>query len=193
MNETEPYEDSLFPEVNIKFATFWNRLGAAFIDGIIILIFTFPVTYFNIVSWKIPFLFILTSGIAVIYKPYLEYRYGATLGKMAVGIQVLGHQFEKVSLNEEMRRVSFYLIPAILTQIMTMGFYFSANFNLISNYREYNRFIVSSNPAITWLNGIVFVLLFADCITFFLNDQNRALHDIYAGTYVIEKPKTNSH
>ena len=193
MNEKEPYEDFLFPEADIKFATFRSRLGAALIDGIILFLFTFPVTYLNIVSWKIPFLFIITSLIAIIYKPFLEYRYGATLGKMSLGIQVTGPQFEKVSLNEEMRRVSFYLIPGILTQIMTSGFYFSANLNSINSYQEYNRFIVSSNPAITWLNGIVFVLLFADCLTFFLNEQNRSLHDLYAGTYVIDRPKTNSH
>jgi uncharacterized RDD family membrane protein YckC len=40
---------------------------------------------------------------------------------------------------------------------------------------------------LVWLNIIVFVLLVADCITFLTNDQNRSLHDLYAGTYVIEK------
>ncbi len=55
----------------------------------------------------------------------MEYRYGATLGKMAVGIKVVGHQFQKVTLQEELRRVSFYLVPSIIQQILTLKFYFS--------------------------------------------------------------------
>jgi len=188
MNETKPDADSIFPEADIKFATFWSRFGASMIDGFIISFAVVPVTYFNVVSWKIPSVFIITSLIEIIYKPFLEYRYGATLGKMVLGLRVVGHSYERVTLNEELRRVSFYMIPSILQFILVLRIYFSHEFLSIKSYNQYSEYVVSANPATLWLGLIVFFLAAADCITFFLNDQRRALHDIYAGTYVIESP-----
>jgi uncharacterized RDD family membrane protein YckC len=187
MSETLTDNDPLFPEAEIKFATFWPRLGALLLDGVIIAVVTLPVTYLNISSWKIPSVYILTCIISFIYKPFMEYRYGATVGKMAAGLIVIGHDFEKVTLREELKRVSYYYLPSILIALMTVRSYFSENFVSISGYQEFQRYISSSNPAIPWVNGIVFVLTIADCISFFTNDQRRSLHDIYAGTYVIQK------
>jgi uncharacterized RDD family membrane protein YckC len=190
MPESTTDNDSFFPEADIKFAMFWPRFGALILDYVVVLLITVPVTYMNITRWKIPAVYFLTCLVSIPYKPFMEYRYGATLGKMAAGLQVVGHNFEKVTLGEEMRRVSFYLLPAVLTVLMESRNYFSQAFISISDFREFNRYIVSSNPAIAWLNVIVFVLMVADCITFFTNFQRRSLHDIYGGTYVIEKNPT---
>jgi uncharacterized RDD family membrane protein YckC len=187
MNEPMPDDEPLFPEADIVFAKFWTRFGAYLLDGLITIIIILPVTYFNVIQWKVPWIFILTSLITIVYKPFMEYKYGATLGKMAVGIQVVGNQFQKVTLKEVLRRVSFYLVPNIIQQILTLNVYFSNQLNSIRHYKDYSEFIVSTNPALYILNIIVIVLLVADTITFFSNDQNRSLHDIYAGTYVIEK------
>jgi uncharacterized RDD family membrane protein YckC len=117
----------------------------------------------------------------------MEYQYGATLGKMAVGIKVVGHHFQKVTLKEELRRVSFYIVPNIIQQILTLKFYFSNQLNSIQHYKDYNDFIITTNPALYILNIIVVGLLIVDTITFFSNGQNRSLHDLYAGTFVIVK------
>jgi uncharacterized RDD family membrane protein YckC len=187
MNDSEQDDGSLIPEADIQFASFGSRFGASLIDGLIISAVILPVTYFNVISWKIPYLFILTSLLEIVYKPFLEYRFGATLGKMAVGIQVLGYQFRNVSLDEEMKRVSFYMVPSIFQFLMTVHFYFSPVFKSTVNYNDFNQVIISSNPAMLLLGAIVFFLGVADCITFFMNGQRRALHDLYAGTYVVEK------
>ena len=187
MNETRPDDDPIFPEADIRYSTFWDRFGASLLDGFIMLACTMPLIYFNITVWKIPALYILVSLFTVLYKPFLEYRYGATWGKMIVGIQVVGHGFQKVTLQEELRRVSFYLVPSILQHVLTLVSYYSAAFLTSNDYKEFNNYVISTNPSILWLNGIVFVLLVADTITFFSTHPNRALHDIYAGTYVIEK------
>ncbi len=187
MNEPFPEDEPLFPDADIVFAKFWIRFGAFLADGLIIIIIILPVTYFNVIQWKIPWVFVLTSIITIAYKPFMEYQYGATLGKMAVGIQVVGNQFQKVTLTEELRRVSFYLVPSIIQQILTLKVYFSGQLDSIHHYKDYNDYIVSTNPALYILNIIVVALFVADTITFFSNDQNRSLHDIYAGTYVIEK------
>jgi uncharacterized RDD family membrane protein YckC len=187
MNEPFPDDEPLFPEAEIVFAKFWTRFAAYMTDGLITIIIILPVTYFNVVQWKIPWVFILTSLLTIVYKPFMEYQYGATLGKMAVGIKVVGHQFQKVTLKEELRRVSFYIVPNIIQQILTLKFYFSNQLNSIQHYKDYNDFIITTNPALYILNIIVIGLLVVDTITFFSNGQSRSLHDLYAGTYVIEK------
>ena len=191
MNEPFPDDEPLFPDADIVFAKFWIRFAAFLLDGLIIIIIILPVTYFNVIQWKIPWVFILTSIITITYKPFMEYQYSATLGKMAVGIQVVGNQFQKVTLKEELRRVSFYLVPSIIQQILTLNVYFSNQLDSIHQYKDYNDYIVSTNPALYILNIIVVVLFVVDTVTFFSNDQNRSLHDLYAGTYVIEKSFQN--
>src|SRR5205823_4178142 len=111
MNMNQPFPDNepLFPEADIVFAKFWTRFAAMLIDGIVVIAIVLPATYFNVIQWKAPWIYIITSLLTVVYKPFMEYEYGATLGKMAVGIQVVGHQFQKVTLKEELRRVSFYI------------------------------------------------------------------------------------
>jgi uncharacterized RDD family membrane protein YckC len=192
--ENMPQEDgSIFHEHEIIYARFGPRFGATLIDGILLMLIAVPLTYFNVTRWKMPALFALTSIISIIYKPYMEYKFSATLGKMAVGIQVLGYGYKKITLNEELRRVSFYLIPNIVSQIITISFYFSDKFRMIKDFKDYNDYITSANPALFWLNGIVIALFVADCFTFFTNPQKRALHDVYAGTYVVERINTNGH
>lgn len=187
MSEIQTDDEPLFPEAEIKFATFWPRLGALFLDTLIIGVIILPVTYFNLSGWKIPSIYILTTLISITYKPFMEYRFGATIGKMAAGLVVVGYNFGKLTLNEEMKRVSFYYLPSILIAIITVRNYFSPEFLTISGIRAFQNYVNSSNPAIPWINGIVSFFAIADCITFFSNDQRRSLHDIYAGTYVIQK------
>lgn len=187
MNEISPDENSIFPEVDIIYSTFWDRFGAFLLDGFIVAVVTLPLTYFNVTIWKIPWLFVLMGVFTVGYKPFLEYRYGATWGKMMVGLQVIGHDFGKITLKEELRRVSFYLVPAILEHLFTLVVYYSAAFRSINSYNDFNRYLISANPAVLWIDVIVFALILADTITFFVTRPNRSLHDMYAGTYVIER------
>ena len=99
MSEPFPENEPLFPEADIVFAKFWARFGAMLIDGLVVIAIVLPATYFNVIQWKSPWIYIVTSLLTIIYKPFMEYEYGATLGKMAVGIKVVGHQFQKVTLD----------------------------------------------------------------------------------------------
>ena len=187
MNEPFPDNEPLFPEADIVFAKFWIRFGAMLIRWIGYRNHHSSGNLFQCDSVENSVDLYSDFPLTIIYKPFMEYQYGATLGKMAVGIKVVGHQFQKVTLKEELRRVSFYIVPNIIQQVLTLKFYFSNQLNSIQHYKDYNDYIVSTNPALYILNIIVIVLLVVDTITFFSNDQNRSLHDLYAGTYVIEK------
>jgi uncharacterized RDD family membrane protein YckC len=187
MDESPKEENSLFPEADIKFASFGKRFGAALLDGLILVGIFLPITYFNVMTLKIPYIFIVTALVEIIYKPFMEYRFGATLGKMALGIEVVGPKFQRVSFNEEMKRVSFYIVPNFLQFILSVRVYFTSAFLSFKTFDEYNQFIVNTNPSTALLRNLVIFIGVADCITFFTNTQGRSLHDLYGGTYVIEK------
>ncbi len=187
MTEMLTDDEPIFPEVEIKFATFWPRLGATILDSLIIGFFVLPITYLNVTAWKIPWIYILTTLTSLFYKPFMEYRYGATIGKMAARLKVVGYNFERITLNEELKRVSFYYLPSILIAIMTVKSYFSSGFRDLPGFVEFQNYIGETNPAIPWVNLIVMGFAVADCVTFFTNYQRRSLHDMYAGTYVIQK------
>jgi len=189
VNRSAQGEETFFPEREIKFASFWSRFWAYFLDGLIIAAFFLPVTYFNVIQWKLPVIFMISASMTIAYKPFMEYRFSATFGKMALGIKVVGLNFERVTLKEVLSRVSFYIVPSILQQLYTLRIYFLPEFNSINSFIDYSKYASQSNAPIGWLEVLVFILFILDCITFFRNEQNRFLHDIYAGTYVIETDK----
>jgi len=186
-NEHQP-EESLFPETEFRMASFGQRLAASLIDGLLVTGVMFCLTYLNIKFWKSGIVFILYSMAAVAYKPWMEYRWGATVGKMALAIRVVGSGFRRVTIKEELRRVSFYLVPNILSVVLTLSTYFGGAIKSINSFTEYNRQIVAINPALQWLNVIVVFVAIADCFTLLFNEQNHSLHDLYAGTSVIIDP-----
>jgi len=191
MNYQNEHQESLFPKTEYRMASFGQRLAASMIDGMLVAGVMLCLTYLNIKFWKSGILFIMYSLVTIAYKPWMEYRWGATLGKMALAIRVVGSGFQRVTLKEELRRVSFYLVPNILSVVLTLSTYFGGAIMGISSFDEYNRQIVAINPALQWLNVIVVFIAIADCFTLLFNDQNHSLHDLYAGTSVIIDPVKN--
>src|SRR5690349_6236372 len=88
---------------SVVYAGFWIRLGALFMDGLVLS----PVLaagYFNLLQWKsIPLLIIFTF-IQIGYSPFFEYHYGATLGKMALRLKVVNSAYQKINSTEALMR-----------------------------------------------------------------------------------------
>ena len=189
MDSNPPYDQTIFPELETSFPGFWHRFGAAMIDGLITSAFALPLTYINVSVWKSPYIFVIVTLITACYKPFFEYRFAATIGKMALGICVVGDDFQKVGLKAELRRVSFYVIPAIIQMILTLPFYFMDDFQFITSYSEYGQ-LIATNKMVLWIDTIVIVLLILDCIFFYSDKRNRSLHDMYAKTYVVFKSRS---
>ena len=65
------------------YGTFWERLIAYLLDALIVSAVGMPIAYFNVTSWKSFAILIVATSIGIAYKPFMEYHYGATIGKMA--------------------------------------------------------------------------------------------------------------
>lgn len=105
----QDYTD-IFPERVISYATFWERFAAAFIDGLILMVvnfflsFLFGGTHFagEIVGVK----YNLTGSLVQMVAGWLYCAlqessvHQATLGKRAMGIKVTNMQGERVSFGQ---------------------------------------------------------------------------------------------
>ena len=161
-----------------KYRTFGWRVLALLVDSLVMLPLVLPLTLLNLepATWAFWFIGLGVSILSNAYNILMHWRFGQTLGKMAVGVKVVDFAGEgRITLNQAVLRD----LPNIAFQVMSSFAIFyllisradpqAEAYKLAETYPTYGLFIF------TMLN--VFV-----CIT---NVQNRALHDILAGTVAI--------
>lgn len=177
-------------ERQVTYGNFWPRLGALFLDGLIVGLPTFAVTYFNVVSWKSSAILILITVISTVYKPLMEYLYGATLGKMALNLRVVNLDFQKANLTEILFRNIFNIGSNVFTIISMLIIFNSVEFQAVTGYMEFNK-IVASQSGSTIIRGISAAIGLTEFICLITDKQKRALHDRIGKTYVIVKSSEN--
>jgi uncharacterized RDD family membrane protein YckC len=115
MND-EILDEELSPENQYKYAGFWIRFGAAIIDGLILL--PFSLLYLLILFGVNVFAISLFGAfMSMLYKPFMEIKYGATVGKMALGIKVIQTNGEQISTVDGFKR---FLLPWAYSSILSI-------------------------------------------------------------------------
>jgi uncharacterized RDD family membrane protein YckC len=170
----------------IKYGGFWPRLGALIIDGIILSPITFGVTYFNITQWKSAPLMLALTLLAIAYKPFMEFTYGATLGKMALGLKVTNLNFERADLGQVLLRNIFNIAPSLVTLVISFSMYNDPDFQDVSGYQEFLGFS-QGFVANQFVSGISSIIAIVELIMILSDDRRRSLHDRMAGTFVVQK------
>lgn len=173
-------------ERTVKYGGFWPRLGAMLIDGLILAPFTFGITYYNITSWKSPLLLVLLTLLTVAYKPFLEFTYGATLGKMSLKLKVVNLQYESATLGEILMRNIFHILPSLVTLYFTIDIYNDPEFADVTGFMQYSAFSqkFTSLQFISVGSGL---LLIVDAIVLLADKYKRSLHDKIGQTCVIDQ------
>lgn len=189
MGSMEEILDQPLIEANrdtVKYGGFWKRLAAMLIDGVILTPVTLGITYFNIINWKNPAIFIVVSLAGMAYKPVMECLYGATLGKMVLKLTVVNSDLEMAGVGTILLRNSLTLVPSILTLVMTLPVYFHADFGSVSGFMEYTTFTQGHTSAqlVSTLSGLIAIV---DGIVMMADNRSRSLHDKIADTLVIDR------
>ena len=169
---------------NNYYASFWNRVGATLVDGLIFI----PVVglnYYNMYYSKSIFLMLILSVVYIIYKIYMEGQYGATFGKMALKIKIIDQNRESINFEKSVMRNSLYIIGAILGVMVNYNLFTHPDFidattfldmGMIQQEIGYGFFEI--------LNGL-FGLVILISILFVLAENRQALHDRFANTFCI--------
>lgn len=84
---------------SIEYGSFWRRFFAQFIDGILLAILTWIIT-----STDNIYLYFMMLLIPHLYEIILIYLYGATLGKMILGLKVVSYTGNKLSIKQSIIR-----------------------------------------------------------------------------------------
>ena len=85
MKKKNMKNEQLIDKENVEYGKFWGRALAYLADGVILLLISLPITYLNITEYKSFNLYLIIAIVGVLYKPILEFYFGATIGKYLQG------------------------------------------------------------------------------------------------------------
>ncbi|NCU04467.1 MAG: RDD family protein, partial [Chitinophagaceae bacterium] len=97
-----------FEEPKYRYVGFWPRFGALVMDGIILWVFGYLLGY--VLPYNLPFLSIaVTTVIPIAYNLVLEYKFGATIGKMLLRMKIVNDTLQPPGMNNILLRNIIYI------------------------------------------------------------------------------------
>jgi uncharacterized RDD family membrane protein YckC len=178
-------------EGNSVYASSLQRAAALLIDGIILAIPFVLVLVFASGASAFAFtlmFFLMSLGVHLLWI-YLIWKYGATPGKKAMGIQVVRDDLGPLHFKHALKRGSVDLALAITSGAAMMASVSAAcpSFDLL-NFRDrmacFTRRELDAYGAINLLQNYWFA---SEVIVMTFNRRRKALHDYLASTVVVNK------
>lgn len=155
--------------VNIKYQTFFRRLGATLIDAVIFL----PVLFLSnelfgpnpekSISWQI-----IQNGLYYAYSIIGHTLYGQTIGKRLTSIIVVQNE-------DESKLLSFY--QSFMRDSIGVAIFLLQIFILVFNYGD-----TEIGEQIISLSTLVWII--AEMVTMLFNNKRRSIHDYIAKSVV---------
>ena len=181
--EESDYEIHGFKE-EVEYASFWIRVGAALIDTLVFAPLI-ALSFVNLFYVKSLVLLYVMMVLQALYKPLMEFKYGATLGKMAVKIKVVNEEHNPITIDQSFGRYLPWVISTVISLITTTAMYMSADFHSLTTYMQLAEF--SENLPLNTVSqayNFIFLLLILWMV---IDKKNQGVHDKIAKTMVIKK------
>lgn len=173
-------QEEAYSEV-IQYASFWERVGASIIDGLIMLP-VIALNFYNTINIKSLILAIVLSFVYLIYKIYMEGTSGATFGKRAMKIKVVNENNTPINLQTAAVRASLYIINALVGLISTVAIFQAAGFDEVTAFADLGPFQQANGNNFGMVTAIL-VLISVIFVAF--DSKKQALHDKIAKTICI--------
>ena len=165
-------------------AGFWIRFGAYIIDSLIFI----PIVIlgiWNTFTLKSTALLVLISLPWLIYKPFMESFFGATLGKMSCGIKVIDDDGNKLSLFGAYVRFLPFLITAGISLASQLILFSSPQFQSATSWLEIGQ--AQQGNFLVGIRRLLGIFILIDCIVAAFTFRKRALHDMLAESFCVYK------
>ena len=118
----------------------------------------------------------------------MEGQYGATLGKMATHIKVLGTDYAPIDMNQAVKRYSIYGINFLLSAVTTILLFSSYGFEEVTNFLTLGpQQAQAAGTMLNLLSQLSGLLVLVSVIFVAFDIRKQALHDKIAGTLVVTK------
>lgn len=160
---------------------FWKRVLINLVD---FLILALPVYFIN--GWAVSAAERYQSGIPLwiqwvlisLFNIVMVAKYGGTPGRLILRTRIVNEQGKYPSLKQAVIRYSFLLVNTLLAVIVAAG-----NGTLSKLPEAYANWA----PLASDLMGFLALIIIIDCLFIVFSMRNRALHDMMAGTYVVNR------
>jgi len=177
-NCAEPMENYSRP------AGFWIRVGAHIIDTLVFIPIMILV-FWNMFRLKSTFVLILISLPGLVYKPFMESYFGATLGKMACRIKVIYDNGNKLSVACAYVRFLPFLVYSAITLVGQVILFSSPQFESARSFVELGQ--AQEKGFLDALGYLVGIFIIIDCVVVAFTFRKRALHDMLAESFCVFK------
>jgi len=165
-------------------AGFWIWVGAQIVDTLVFI----PIiilSYWNLFSLKSTAMLVLISAPGLIYKPFMESFFGATIGKMSCGIKVIDDNGKKRSLFGAYVRYFPFLMSAAVGLVGQFILFSSPQFQSATSMMELGQ--AQQGNFLAPIGTLVNVLVLIECIVAAFTFRKRALHDMLAESFCVYK------
>lgn len=158
-----------------KYRTGFKRFIAAIVDGLLltlpIIVFT---ANFGLKQELLLVISVINMLLPVVYSVFMHYKYGQTLGKMLVNVQVKDISEEgKLTLKQALLRDSV-LIGLQVLGLITL-------FILSYSYSPTLQTLMDNI-----ISNAVFMWTLLEIVSMLTNEKRRAIHDLIAQTVVVK-------
>ena len=187
MKKKNMKNEQLIDKENVEYGKFWGRALAYLADGVILLLISLPITYLNITEYKSFNLYLIIAIVGVLYKPILEFYFGATIGKYLLGLKVTDRNYNKMSLSQSFLRSLILTLPSALFIPVFYLVFKNPDILKINSFMEYSQAVNLSYPIQNYISYVIQLILVIEIIIL-LTDKSktqRALHDRIGGTFVV--------
>lgn len=171
----------------VIYGTFWQRVFASIIDGLIFIPLSILDNY-NQTTFKSIQLLAIATILGLLYKPFMEGKYFATIGKMVMGLKVITSDFETPSLQHILLRNTFDIGTRVALALTAFITFLSPEFQAIDTAAGYAD-LSNSLTRSTWIMVAFSFLYLVDSIFMATNARKQSLHDKIGGTLVIKNKK----
>ncbi|MGB5982763.1 MAG: RDD family protein [Nonlabens sp.] len=172
-------------------ASFAPRLAALLLDFAILGIPLIALNFYNIIELRSAVLHVLIFIIGLSYKPFTEYKYHGTPGKLIMKLEVVDNNYDYIDLQKSFLRSLILLIPRFLSLITYVLAFSNPESVNVEGYFAFATWVASEYKILTIISSIISYLSIADIIVYLvnINGNQRSLKDVIADTYVVEKIK----
>jgi uncharacterized RDD family membrane protein YckC len=173
----------------MRYAGFWQRFGAYWIDALILLPLSGLAIFFGeksrlfLLYWFVPGL-----ALGLFYQVYLVRRYGGTPGKLLLKTRIAMQDGAPVTMKAAvLRHAVLFILSALLSVAMLIPILQMTDANYFS-YTYITRSVKLVEMAPSWYYPVAILLqiwIWGEFVTMLFNKRRRAVHDFIAGTVVV--------
>lgn len=171
-------------KLNIEYANFGHRLLAVIVDFFVMIIPVAGTFYYGFMEKNLVFM-LICNVVMMLYKPVMEGIYGATLGKMAVGIKMVDSDFDQIDLTQSFTKNGIYLISSVVNILSAFWMFGQDAFMEAEGFVESTQ--AGQGSPYQLVSTLISVLILISCLMMLASDKQQTLHDRVAGTFCIRK------